>query len=174
MKIGLVGYQGSGKSTLLEWLTGVAPDPAVAHVGQSAMAEIPDERIDQLVEIYHPKKITRAAIEIVDTPGLSRDHQGNAARLATLREAGCLVLVVAAFGGADAMADVARFDEDLMLADMEIVSGRLDRMAQTLTKPIPRPEREKLEHEQQTLQLVFAALESGKPLRESHMTEEQL
>jgi ribosome-binding ATPase YchF (GTP1/OBG family) len=159
---------------LFEWLTGVAPDPALAHAGQSAMAEIPDERIAQLVDIYHPKKITRAALEIVDTPGLSRDHQGNAARLATLREAGCLVLVVAAFDGSDAMADMAGFDEDLMLADMEIISGRLERIAASLTKPVPKAEREKLEHEQDTLKVVLAALESGEPLRESHMTEEQL
>ncbi|HBO44360.1 MAG TPA: redox-regulated ATPase YchF [Planctomycetaceae bacterium] len=174
MKIGLVGYQGSGKSTLFEWLTGVAPDAAQAHVGQSAMAEIPDARIAQLVDIYQPKKITRAAIELVDTPGLARDHQGNAARLAMLREAGCLVLVAAAFDGSDAMADVASFDEDLMLADMEIVAGRLERVAQSLTKPVPKAEREKLQHEQETLKLVSAALDSGKPLRESQMNDEQL
>lgn len=173
MKIGLVGYQGSGKSTFFEWLTGVASDPAQAHVGQSAMAEIPDKRIGQLVEIYQPKKITRAAVEIVDTPGLARDHQGNAARLATLREAECLVLVVGAFDRTDAMADVVSFDEDLILADMEIVAGRLERVAQSLAKPIPRPEREKFQHEQATLQIVLAALESGNPLRESHMTDEQ-
>lgn len=174
MKIGLVGYQGSGKSTLFEWLTDVAPDPAVAHAGQSAMAEIPEPRIAQLVEVYHPKKITRAAIELVDTPGLARDHQGNAARLAMLREAGCLILVIAAFEGSDAMADIASFDEDLILADMEIVSNRLERVAQSLTKPIPKPEREKLQHEEDTLKIVLAALESGKPLRESHMSDEQL
>ena len=174
MKIGLVGYQGSGKSTLFSWLTGVESDPAQAHQGQSAMAEIPDERIGQLVDIYSPKKITRAAIEIVDTPGLSRDHQGNAARLAMIREAECLVLVAAAYDGSDAMADVAAFDEDLMLADMEIVSGRLERLNQSFSKPIPKEEREKLEHERDTLQIVLDGLESGKPLRESHMSEEQL
>ena len=173
MKIGLVGYQGSGKSTLFQWLTGVAPDASLAHAGQSAMAEIPDGRIAQLVDIYQPKKVTRAAIELVDTPGLARDHQGNAARLAMLREAGCLVLVAAAFDESDATADVSSFDEDLMLADMEIVAGRLDRVAQSLTKPVPKAEREKLEHERDTLSLVYSALESGKPLRESHMTDEQ-
>ncbi|MBN1911260.1 MAG: redox-regulated ATPase YchF [Pirellulales bacterium] len=174
MKIGLVGYQGSGKSTLFEWLTGVAADAALSHSGQSAMAEIPEPRIDALVEIYHPKKITRAAIELVDTPGLSRDHQGNATRLALLREAGCLVLVVAAFDGSDPMADLRSFDEDLMLADMEILSGRLERVAQSLTKPIPRPEREQLEHEQRTLQIVLEAMEVGRPLREGDMTDDQL
>jgi hypothetical protein len=174
MKIGLIGYQGSGRSTLFAWLTGVAADPALAHVGQSAMAEIPEPRIDALAKIYNPKKITRAAIEIADTPGLSRDHVGSAGRLATLREAGCLVLVVAAFDRGDPLADLASFDEDLLLADMEIVANRLDRVAQSLTKPIPRQEREQLQHEQDTLRLVLTAMESGKPLRESDMTEEQL
>ncbi len=50
MKIGLVGYQGSGKSTLFHWLTGVAPDPALAHTGQSAMAPIPDARFEPLLQ----------------------------------------------------------------------------------------------------------------------------
>ena len=48
MKIGLVGYQGSGKTTLFEWLTGQQADAALAHTGQSAMAFVPDERIQAL------------------------------------------------------------------------------------------------------------------------------
>ena len=69
-----------------------------------------------------------------------------------MREAGCLVLVVAAFDRGDPLADLASFDEDLLLADMEIVANRLERVAQSLTKPIPRHEREQLQHEQDTLQ----------------------
>ena len=71
MKIGLVGYQGSGKSTLFHWLTEIEPDLSAAHSGQSAMATIQDERIEQLCTIYEPKKITRASLEIFDTPGLN-------------------------------------------------------------------------------------------------------
>ncbi len=173
MKIGLVGYQGSGKSTLFHWLTGVAPDPALAHTGQSAMAAIPDPRIAQLCEIFHPKKITQASLELVDTPGMSRTHEGNAARLAMIREAGCLVLVAAAFDGRDTLADIRSFDEDLLLADMEIVSGRIERVEESLKKPLPRPEHLQLEHEHGTLKIVLEAMESGRPLREAHMTEEQ-
>jgi len=174
MKIGLVGYQGSGKSTLLEWLTGVAPDPALAHTSQSAMATIPEPRVEALSKIYNPKKVTLAALEIVDTPGLSRTHEGNAARLAMIREAGCLVLVAAAFDGSDPIADFRSFEEDLMLADMEILSGRIERVEAAEKKPIPRQERESLAHEEETLKVVLDALEAGQPLREDDMTEEQL
>ena len=87
MKIGLVGYQRSGKSTLFHWLTGVAPDPAKARDSQTAMAPIPEPRVAELCEIYVPKKITQASLEIVDTPGLERSHEGSAARLAAIREA---------------------------------------------------------------------------------------
>jgi len=45
MKVGLVGYSGSGKSTIFTWLTGVAPDPAVAQRGQTGVARIPDTRL---------------------------------------------------------------------------------------------------------------------------------
>jgi ribosome-binding ATPase YchF (GTP1/OBG family) len=173
MKIGLAGYQGSGKSTLFEWLTGVAPDPSHSHTAQSAMAPIPEPRLDKLAEIYHPKKLTPAALEIVDTPGLTRTHEGNAQRLALIREAGCLVLVVAAFDGSDPAADLRSFEEDLMLADMEIVSGRIQRIEETLKKPIPHGERDQLKHEEDTLKMVLSALEAGNPLRETDMTDEQ-
>lgn len=173
MKIGLVGYQGSGKSTLFHWLTGVAPDPALLHTGQSGMAPIPDPRLQQLADLYHSKKITIAAIEIVDTPGLSRKHEGNATRMAMIREADCLVFVVAAFGNTDPLADLRSFDEDLLLADMEIVSGRIQRMEESLKKPIPRQEHLALQHDLEVLKIVMAAMESGKPLREILMSDEQ-
>ena len=173
MKIGIVGYQGSGKSTVWQWLTGQESDPSQSHTAQSAMAVIPEPRIEAVAKIYHPKKITTAALELVDTPGLDRGHQGNASRLALIREAGCLVFVVAAFDGTDPLADLRAFDEDLMLADMEIVSGRVHRVEQSLTKPLPRAERETLQHELDTLKKVLAAMEAGEPLREDDLTPEQ-
>jgi ribosome-binding ATPase YchF (GTP1/OBG family) len=100
MKIGLIGYQGAGKSTLFEWLTGVAPDPSKSHTGQSAMAPVPEPRVEQLCGVYKPKKVTLASLELVDTPGLNHAHEGNAARLGLIRDSGALVMVVPAFDGA--------------------------------------------------------------------------
>ncbi|MCA9228962.1 MAG: 50S ribosome-binding GTPase, partial [Planctomycetales bacterium] len=123
MKIGIVGYQGSGKSTLFEWITGTPADPAQAHTAQMAMCQVPDPRVGELCKIYKPKKITQAALEIVDTPGLSRSHEGSAQRLAMIREAGCLVVVVSAWGGINAAADLSNFDDDLLIADLDIMAG---------------------------------------------------
>ncbi len=172
MKIGLVGYQGSGKSTLFQWLTGVAPEPAKARDAQTAMAPIPEPRVAELCEIYAPKKITQAALEIVDTPGLDRSHEGSAARLAMIREASCLVVVVAAYAGTDPVADLTNFEDDLLIADLDIVSGRVTRLREQVKKP--RPNRDELQKELAALEPLHAALEEGKPLRDLELTPDQL
>jgi ribosome-binding ATPase YchF (GTP1/OBG family) len=171
MKIGIVGYQGSGKSTLFHWLTGESPDPILVHKTQSAMAVVPEPRVHDLCQIYHPKKVTMATLEMVDTPGLSRSHEGSATRLAMIREAGCLVIVVAAFDGNDPAADLLSFEEDLLIADLDIVSGRIERLQDSIKKP--RPNREDHQSELQALLPMQHALEQGQSLRHMEMTPEQ-
>jgi ribosome-binding ATPase len=171
MKIGIVGYQGSGKSTLFEYLTGTPADPGLAHTTQSAMCPVPESRIADLCKIYTPKKITMASIEVVDTPGLSRSHEGSAQKLATIREAGALIIVVSSFGGNDALVDLRNFDDDLLIADLDIMSGRVERLREALKKP--RPNREEQEKELEALQPLLAKLESGQSLRDHAYTPEQ-
>jgi hypothetical protein len=136
------------------------------------MAPVPEPRIDELCTIYKPKKVTVAALELVDTPGLSRTHEGNAARLGLIREAGCLVLVVAGFGGSDPLADRTSFAEDALLADLEIVSGRVERLRESVKKP--RPNRDQEVAELAALEQVLVSLEAGKPLQATEMSEDQL
>ncbi len=171
MKIGLIGYQGSGKSSLFHWLTMVAPDLSMAHTGQTASSPVPDPRIEALCEIYHPKKVTQAGIEIVDTPGLSRTHEGNAARLAVIREAGACVLVVPAYEGCDPARDLASFEEDLLLADLEIVTGRVERLRESVKKPRPNRDQELIELA--ALEPLVAQLEEGQALELDQLTEDQ-
>lgn len=171
MKIGIVGYQGSGKSSLFEWLTGVAPDPSLAHVSQTAMATVPEPRVARLCDVYKPKKITLASLEVVDTPGLSRTHEGSGQKLATIREAGCMIVVVASFGGANPAADLQSFEDDLLIADLEIVSGRVERLRDQLRKP--RANREENQKELEALEPLLALLEKGQALHTTKLTPDQ-
>lgn len=171
MRIGIVGYQASGKSTLFQWLTRVAPDPASVHQGQSAICHVPDDRIEALTEIYQPKKITRAGIELVDTPGLARSHEGSAAKLVLIRESDCLVIVVAAFGGADPRSDLESFKDDLLIADLDIIGRRLERLAEQVKKP--RPNRDDLLAEQAALQQLQASLEQHGHIDDVKLTADQ-
>ncbi len=171
MKIGVVGYQGSGKSTLFQWLTGITPDPAHAHRTQMAMATVPEPRLEVLREIYGAKKVTQGAMEIVDTPGLSRTHEGSAGKLAMIREAGCLVVVVASYDGSDAVADLSSLEDDLLIADLDIVTGRIERLREYVKKP--RPDRDDLQKELDALEPLQAALESEQTLRDFDLSPEQ-
>lgn len=171
MKIGIVGYQGSGKSTLFQWLTGETPDPSLVHRTQSAMCAVPEPRVAQLCGIYHPKKVTHAALELVDTPGLSRTHEGSASKLAMIREAGCLVIVLAAFDGSNPAGDLSSFEDDLLIADLDIVTGRVERLRESIKKP--RPNRDDLESQLHALLPLLEALEQGQSLRHIELTPEQ-
>ena len=173
MKIGLVGYKGSGKSLLFQWITGIAPDPALSHSLQSATAAIPEARFDALTKIYNPKKITYASLEIVDTPGLARDQHGNPARLAQLREADALVWVIPVFDGSDPDKEIAAFKDDAVIADLEIVLNRIEKVTEQNKRPVPKAEHDKFEFELSVLELLQAGLESGHPLPEEQLTLEQ-
>ena len=172
MKIGLVGFQGSGKSTLFELLTGIEPDVSKSHAGQVGIAVVPDERFERLVAMYQPKKQSPARIELFDTPGLSRDRQSaNAQRLAIIREAAALVHVIGVFNNCDPIADAAAFIDDLILADLQVVNNRIERLEKDVTKP--RPDREELKNELETLRPLGARLNDGQTLQEIEFSELQ-
>ncbi|MFT7643998.1 MAG: ribosome-binding ATPase YchF (GTP1/OBG family) [Pirellulaceae bacterium] len=143
----------------------------MSHSSQSAMATVVDERVASLCEIFKPKKITQASLEIVDTPGLSQDHEGSAQKLATIREAGCLVFVVSSFEGNNGLSDLSNFDDDLLIADLDIVSNRVDRLKEQVKKP--KPDREEREKELAALLPLLARLEEGKSLRGVELNPDQ-
>lgn len=163
MRIGIVGYQGTGKSTVFELLTGVTPDIAKAHTGQVGMTTVSDERFDQLVEMYHPKKETPAKIELFDTPGLSQGEQsGNAQKLGIIRESTALAHVVGAFLGGDPVREVEDFITDMVLADLQVVTNRIERLKKDVTRALPN--RDQLQHELESLGPIEARLGDGQTL----------
>lgn len=172
MKIGLVGYQGSGKSCTFELLTGLKPDPSKTHTGQVGTAVLPDPRFDGLVKLYNPKKITPARIELFDTPGLSREHgESNNQRISVVREAQALVHVIGSYAGADAVADARSFEDDLIIADLQVVMNRIERLEQSVKKN--RPDKEASQIELDLLRPIEALLNEGHLLRGSAFTDDQ-
>lgn len=172
MRIGIVGYQGTGKSTVFELLTGVKPDPSKHHTGQVGITVVADERFDRLVALYKPKKETPAKIELFDTPGLDRrDHSQNAQRLGIIRESTALAQVVGAFAGGDPVAEVRDFVTDLVLADLQVVNNRIERLKKDVTKPVPN--RAQIQEELDSLLPIAAKLEAGETLHDFHFNEVQ-
>ena len=111
---------------------------------------MPDERYDRLVAHHKPKKEVPAKIQVFDTPGLSRNQQeANGQKLGIIREAQALVQIVGVFAGADAVAEAQAFEDDLILADFQVVNNRVERLKKDITKP--RPDREELQKELEAL-----------------------
>ncbi len=162
MKVGLVGFAGSGKSTVFQWLTGVKPDPAKALMGQSGNAKIADARLDWLSAKFHPKKTTFTDLDFLDTQGVdAAERRDNPRRLGVFRVADGLLVVLNGFGESDPAGQLRRFREELMFADLEIVSNRIDRLQDQLKKPRPAKQKEQDQLELALLQRIASAFEQN-------------
>jgi ribosome-binding ATPase YchF (GTP1/OBG family) len=174
MKVGIAGFSGSGKSIVFQWLTGAKPDPSKIQLGQIGMAKIPDERLNWLSAQFKPKKTTPATIEFLDTPGLlATERRDNPRRLAIMRDADGLLVVLNGFGGGDLAAELRQFREELLFADLEIVTNRITRLQDQQKKPRPAKEREADQVELTLLQRITAAFEQGQPASALGLKEEE-
>jgi ribosome-binding ATPase YchF (GTP1/OBG family) len=162
MKVGLVGFSGSGKSTVFQWLTGVQPDPARVQHGQTGIAKLPDPRLDTVSEHFHPKKTTPAEIAFLDTPGLLlEERKDNPRRLSILRESNGLVVVLDGYSATNFGEQLRKFREEILFADLEIVTNRIERLHTQLKKPRSAKDKERDEEELALLQRVVTAFEAG-------------
>ncbi len=173
MRAGLVGFAGSGKSTLFQLMTGVTPDPGKVHSGQIGIAELLDPRVDFLAEVFQPKKVTRANVEFLDTPGLlPGNHADNPQRLALIRKGEALVIVLNGYDNSqDPAADLDAFREELVIADLGVLSNRVQTLEASVKKP--RPDRAEQLKELETVKLCVEALEAGKTVGDLDLTEDQ-
>lgn len=162
MKVGIAGFAGSGKSTVFQWLTGAKPDAAKAQMGQTGNAKLPDPRLDWLSAKFSPKKTTPASMDFLDTPGLMpAERRDNPRRLGILRESGGLLVVLNGYSEGDPAGQLRRFREELMFADLEIVTNRSERLADQLKKPRPAKQKEADEQELALLRRIQTAIEAG-------------
>jgi ribosome-binding ATPase YchF (GTP1/OBG family) len=174
MKIGIAGFSGSGKSTVFQWLTGDAPDHARAQHGQVGNPVVPDPRLDYLSGLFKPKKTTPTRMELLDTPGLHpTERKDNPRRLALMRDCGGLLIVLDGYSGGSLTDELRRFREELIFADLEIVTNRIDKLKDMGKKTKPTKQRELEEAESALLQRVAAVLEKGEFAAAAHLKPDE-
>ena len=179
MKTGIIGLPQVGKTSLFHILTrvhlsGLAhANPREAHVG---VAKVPDDRLDRLAALFHPKKLTHASVEYVDVGAIGQEALKETAYIGHLRSVDALAHVVRAFedpaiphvGPVDPLRDIKDVEFDLMVSDLGQIEKRLERVEKDLKK-MRSPD---LEKEFDLLTRAKAHLESERPLREMEMTLE--
>lgn len=145
MKVGIVGLPGAGKTTVFQVLTGVVSVGTGKQDASMGMTRVPDQRIDVLTGMFKPKKTMYAQVEVVDIAGRTTvqaqsgpdDPRARSRNLTLLinnmRNVDALINVVRAFpslehGEAKPLSAASSLDDELILADMAIVEGRVERL----------------------------------------------
>lgn len=133
------------------------------------VARVPDDRLDRLTALFHPRKRVPATVEFADLAVGASDARA-LVDLAPFRNADALLHVIRAFddvqspypcGSSNPMRDATRMEEELILADLAVVEKRLERLENDLKKG----RTSELEPERDVLMRCRETLENGAPLR---------
>jgi ribosome-binding ATPase YchF (GTP1/OBG family) len=154
LSVGIVGLPNSGKTTLFKALTRAGA--SVSGKENVGMAAIPDQRLGPVAAVEHAKRITPAALRVVDVPGTGAQLLGN------LRQVDALLVVLDAWSGTrDPEDDLVTLQLELLIADRDHVERRLERVRKQA-----KSGDSKLRDEVGQLEAVLAHLEAERPLSE--------
>ena len=175
LSIGIVGLPNVGKSTLFNALTKAqnaqaANYPFCTIEPNTATVAVPDARVDALARKVTPQRTIHAQVDFIDIAGLVRgaskgEGLGNQF-LGNIRECAAIVQVARCFedenivhvdGSVDPLRDVETIETELLLADLETVEKRLER----LRKAAKGSKEAKAGVE--TMEALLAHLNAGKP-----------
>jgi len=188
--IGIIGLPKSGRTTIFNTLTkgqadigGYSREALSAHVG---VAKVPDARIDVLVEMFQPKKVTYAEVRYTDIGASVKDlaeGKGIGGELLNqLSAVDALIHVVRDFnndsvphvdGSLDVGRDIGTMNLELAFSDLTIMERRLERIEASLKAAKPA-ERQTIMREQALLEKIKAGLENDIPIREQDLSPEEI
>jgi GTP-binding protein YchF len=129
--------------------------------------------VERLSALFKPKKTTFATFEVVDLAGIAKgERQGLEAK--EFRNADALLHVVRAFPDASGAAahpreDIADLETELILADLEVVERRLERLDASLKKKRTDADA----REQAILLKVKPGLEAETPIRALELGDDE-
>ncbi len=143
LEVGIVGLPGAGTTQLFNALTraGAQAHDLKEHVG---MAPIADPRLEPVAAVEKARKVTPAAIRVVDVPGTGPQLLGN------LRQVDALLMVVREPGEGEELR------LELVVADRDHVERRLERVRQQAKSGDP-----KLRKQVEDLERLLAHVEGG-------------
>ncbi len=185
MKVALLGLLQSGKSTILSAISGKKIPPIGSTAIEEAIVPVPDERLDWLTEYYKPRKTTCATVDCLDLPGFNftDEHGRSAARrlINQIRTVELLVLVVRSFEDSAVPAyrnkvnparDLVELKTEMLLADLELVATRIEKLEKQVYKPTKTQSQDKAELALQ--KKLQQAIESEKPISSAIESEAEL
>ncbi len=171
MEVGIIGLPYVGKTMLFSALTSGARSGGAAGAGGGAgrpnvaVAHIPDPRLALISSFIPTKKITHAALNLVDIAGLQPGGQ-SAKFLDHIRQVDAVCHVVPCFddpsaeGGRNPPRDIDAIESELILADMAVVEGALPRAERSAKSKDP-----KAVARFAAMQRVMPVLGEGRPIR---------